>query len=362
MVTRVLRRGRRAGLADGRRGRRCVVWFLLAFAVSQVAHTVALESAVPRWRDPEFEQKRTLLRARRAEHPAAPVVVALGSSRVYMGIRPGLAVPDDRPDAPLLFNGGTVAAGPLMQLLTLDRLLRAGERPDAVVIEFWLFAFLDHADVEENRIDPNRLSRDDLPVVTRYAADPGPIRTAWRTARAVPSYSHRAITRSLLVPTWHPFNRRLDSNWARADGWGWRAGQDPGGDANLRRWLVNWHHYTIDPAVATERLRPLAVRATCGLLDFCRRHEIRTAIIFLPESSEFRSWYSPAAEAAGAALLREWEALGIPVVQARLWARDEELSDSCHLTPAGASVFTAWFARDVLPHWRDWPVPAVPAE
>src|SRR5437016_272201 len=74
----------------------------------------------------------TLVRA------GAPVVLALGSWRGDTGLRAEALVDcAGTPRDPLLFNGGLLGAGPLLQLLALDRLLRAGERPDAVVVEFW---------------------------------------------------------------------------------------------------------------------------------------------------------------------------------------------------------------------------------
>src|SRR6476646_392089 len=118
--------------------RRSVAWFVLTFVLGQLAMFVALEWAVPGLRDPEFYRKLVRLRARRGERPTAPVVLALGSSRVYTGLRlPALGDTADAPQEPLLFNGGLLGAGPLLQLLALDRMLRAGERPDAVVMEFW---------------------------------------------------------------------------------------------------------------------------------------------------------------------------------------------------------------------------------
>src|SRR5262245_28282782 len=142
-----------------RRARRSVVWLIITFVLGQAAAFVAIEWATPEVRDPEFFRKLARLRARKHERPGAPVVLALGSSRVYTGLRS--EVLDDAsqsPQGPLLFNGGILGAGPLLQLLTLDRLLRAGERPDAVVMEFWPPLLADGAWCEEDkRIAANRL-------------------------------------------------------------------------------------------------------------------------------------------------------------------------------------------------------------
>src|SRR5262245_1095840 len=129
------RRQAAARMADGGRGRVSVLWLLAAFLASQLALSTTLESVVPLWRDPEFVQKLELLRARKGDKPGSPVVVVFGSSRVYMGFRPAEAQANlPPPGPPLLFNGALIGAGPALQLLTLDRLLRAGERPDAIVV------------------------------------------------------------------------------------------------------------------------------------------------------------------------------------------------------------------------------------
>src|SRR5207247_10433713 len=104
-------------------------------------------------------------------------------------------------DDPLLFDGGLLGGGPRLQWLALDRVLRVGERPDAVVMEFWPPLFADGAWChEENRIAANRLSRIDLALVSRHAADSDRVRAAWWTARRVPAYGQRFVARRLPVP------------------------------------------------------------------------------------------------------------------------------------------------------------------
>jgi hypothetical protein len=79
----------------------------------------------------------------------------------------------------------------------------------------------------------------------------------------------------------------------------------------------------------------------------------------MPESVEFRSWYTPETEAVAASLLADWEVShGVSIINARTWLPDESFSDGFHLTPAGAVNFTARFVRDALPHWREWRPPA----
>jgi hypothetical protein len=360
------RKGPPAGWnADHRRARAAVLWLIGAFVVSQFSLSFALERAVPHWRDPEFVRKLDRLRARRAEHPGAPLVIVLGSSRVYMGVRPGVRGDDPAVgDAPVLFNGALIGAGPVLQLLALDRLLRAGERPDAVVVEFWPVYFLDRPDDrEEFRIDPNRLDHADLSLMTRYADNAGHIRRNWRTARAVPSYGHRFVARSLGLPSWDPIGRRLDHNWQPVDAWGWKPGQRADENPSDRCARLAAARAFYANALAAPGPRPIAVRAAEDLFDLCRHHGLRTAVLWMPESSEFRAWYPPEADAAAAAMLADWqERRGVTVVNARDWSPDGHLADGFHLTPEGAAAFTARLMREALPNSQAWAVPSARPE
>jgi hypothetical protein len=345
--------------ADGR-ARRSVIWLVVTFALSQLALFVAIEWATPGLRDPEFYRKLSRLRARKEERPGAPVVLALGSSRVYTGLRTeALGHATDSPHDPLLFNGGILGAGPLMQLLTLERFLRNGERPDAVLVEFWPPLFADGAWCEEDkRIAANRLSHRELDVVTRHAADAERVRTGWWAARRVPAYGQRFVARGLTVPLWDPYDRRLSSVWDGMDDWGWRAEKERSDDAAVRAEMMRLVKSHYGGALARGRFGPLAVRTADELFTLCRRNAIPTSVLWMPEASQFREWYSLETEAAAVLLLAEWtEVHGVSIIDARAWLPDESFSDGFHLTPAGANEFTARFVRDVLPHRREWRPP-----
>jgi hypothetical protein len=92
-------------------------------------------------RDPEYGTKR----ARLAENRGRPLRLVLGSSRTNLGIHPVAlpplpAVParDGAPTEPVVFNASLMAAGPVLQLLCLRRLLSNGIRPDrANIVQRW---------------------------------------------------------------------------------------------------------------------------------------------------------------------------------------------------------------------------------
>src|SRR5262245_46963897 len=238
--------------------RRSVAWFVLTFVLGQLALFVAIEWVVPGLRDPEFYRKLARLRDRRGERPAAPVVLALGSSRVYTGLRFG-SVNDEvaTPEDALLFNAGLLGAGPLLQLLALDRMLRAGERPDAVVMEFWPPLLADGAWSEEDkRIAANRLSFRDVDLVSRYAADPDRVRSQWWAARRLPAFGQRFVVRGLTVPAWDPFDRRLSTVWEGMDDWGWRTEKERSDDATVRASIMRLVKGHYGGALARGRFGP----------------------------------------------------------------------------------------------------------
>src|SRR5262245_42443557 len=121
-----------------RRGRGALLWGAAAFAA---AHLVAMAAGEADWaqRHPEFARKLELLRARLDERPGGPLVLLLGSSRTGCGVRPGRLAGLRAPGgaAPVVFNFGVCRSAPLLELLTLRRLLAEGVRPEVVLAELW---------------------------------------------------------------------------------------------------------------------------------------------------------------------------------------------------------------------------------
>jgi hypothetical protein len=341
------------------RSQRAVLLTLALLVSSQVAFALILEWGPASLRDPEFYQKLPPYRARESERPDTPLILVLGSSRVYLGLRPAEVADNVRAGEPLPFNGGLVGAGPLLQRLMIDRWLRAGVRPAAVVWEFFPPHLLMHEDyLEEGRIDPNRLSRDEARLVGQYALDPERFSQSVREARFGPVHAHRFIVRNLLIPAWHANTRRIDHNWNSVDAWGWKPGA---ANRNLseRQERVNNARAEFTHALARAELDPRMVRAAEDTFAACAERGIPTALLWMPEASDFRAWYPPATEAVAAALLTRWHKdLHIMVINARSWMADECTADGYHLTPDGATTFTERFCREALARWRDWQAPA----
>jgi hypothetical protein len=320
-----------------------VLWLLALFAGSQFALSWLVETGTPYLRDPEFHMRLARLRARRAEHPGRRWVVALGSSRMVMGVRPGaLDLPNGRPEDPLMFNGGLIGSGPVMQCLDLDRLLRHGVRPDFVLIEFWPPYFVESpGHYEEDRIDSSRVDRGDLALLTRYSRNPARFEDCWSRTRVLPTYGHRLALMNVLRPAWLPPYQRQDYRWAWIDDWGWKPSDDRPIDLSEKPARVAAAQREFIPLLATAFPGIVPVRAFADLLATCRHERIPAAVVWLPEGSEFRSWYQPVTEWWAKKLFASCGTVpGVRLIDARRWAPDEHLLDSFHLAPDGATAFT----------------------
>lgn len=216
-------------------GRGSLAWATVFFLGGQLGLALVLEYGRPGVRDPEYARRLTSLRACRDRLPGSPLVLALGSSRVAMGIRPESPDRPGRESEPLLFNYGLVGAGPVLQLLCLHRLLEDGIRPDLVLVEYWP-PFLDQegSRAEETRFDPLRLGGRDLILAGRYFRPGQRLYSRWWAAQLFPEFSYRLILFNQLLPAWLPWRERQDTRWGTLDASGWlspRAGP-PG---NTRR-------------------------------------------------------------------------------------------------------------------------------
>lgn len=341
------------------RARRSVFLAVVLLVVSQIVFALLLDRGPDSLRDPEFYRKVPLYRARAAERPEAPLVLVLGSSRVYLGLRTADVANCVPPGQALPFNGGMVGAGPLLQRLMIDRWLQAGVRPAAIVWEFFPPYLLARDDsLEEGRIDANRLSRSEARLIGRYSLDPDRFARSVQQARFGPVYAHRFMVRNLLVPGWHANTKRIDHNWNSVDAWGWKPG--PGNrDATERRERVGNGRAEFTRALARPDLDPRMIQAAEDSFAVCGERGIPVAILWMPEAGDFRAWYPPATQTVVEALLTRWQKeWGLTVVNARTWLSDESTADGYHLTPDGATAFTERFCREELAHWREWRLPS----
>src|SRR5262245_9114159 len=95
-----------------RRPRAALLWGLALFLAGQVVFFLSLDLWRPNLRDPEYAFRRDrLVEQLQRRSPGQPFVLALGSSRVAMGLRPEAIA--QQPDGPLVFNFGMIGSGPV---------------------------------------------------------------------------------------------------------------------------------------------------------------------------------------------------------------------------------------------------------
>lgn len=343
-----------------RSARRSLVWFLLAALLLHAGAILVLDELRPGARDPEYARRVRQLRARLAENPRRPLVLVIGSSRSAMGICPAEweAVRPNSPNNrdPVIFNMSLLGGGPVMELLTLRRIYTDGVRPELVLLEYWPpYLHWEGGWAEPGRIAPDRLYPVDRPIVREYFPDPARTERLMRTYRWNPFFAARNRLLVQLAPKWLPNTKRLDWTWDTVDSWGWKPGFDyPPGLTEQRTQLLGTCRETYRPLFTGFQLSRDADRAIRQAVAEARAHGSRVGFVYLPEASEFRSWYPPRVEQMVqdhlAALSRE---LAVPVLDARLWMDDGWFVDGFHLSRIGARVFTRKFGPAVAAFCRE---------
>jgi hypothetical protein len=328
-----LRRKARAALAAG----------LVAALALNAAAMIALDDLRPGVRDPEYGRRVRQYRARGAENPRQAAAVVVGSSRAAMGVRPGAWEEVRGASDPLLFNMSLLGGGPVMELLVVRRAFADGLRPPVVLLEYWPpYLYSEGTWTESRRIAVERLSPFDRPVVRGYFPDPARAEGRMRAHRFNPVWESRERLLVQLLPKWLRNDRRIDWMWDNVDGWGWKPGFDfPPGLTPERAKMLAACRDVYAPLFANYRISPSADRALREAVAVAREHGAAVGFVYLPESSEFRSWYPPEAERLArehlAAVSRE---LAVPVVNAREWVDDGLFVDGFHLSRVGAAAFT----------------------
>ena len=150
----------------------------------------------------------------RREAPDRPLVLFLGTSRAQNAFDPSAMGTLNEPGSPLYFNFGQSGSSPLKVLLTLSRLLDAGIRPAAIVVEvlpLWLGA--ESPPEEQFRAEALRLSASDFGRLGPYSNHIDDLRKHWLLARVAPWHAQRAVLMSHWLPRWLPWDERIDPQW-----------------------------------------------------------------------------------------------------------------------------------------------------
>jgi hypothetical protein len=322
----------------------------LWFAAIQAGILILMEHGQPELRDPEYGYHLVQLRALLAEHPDRRLLLALGSSRTIMGVRPEAITRSWQPPAetPVVFNFGMCDAGPLLELCCLQRLLAGGIRPDALILEI-LAPRLDQERgyVEEFAL-PSRMCAADWPRMWPYYERPrGPFRH-WCEDQLVPCYEYRAGIVSRYAPTWLPRTMRKDTWLRHASPTGWYNPIECVTTEEQRRGFLEAKKL-FGPALEQFQISSVPDQALRELLRLCRQHRLPTVLVLMPESTGFQELYPTAAHGEIDSYLnglsQEYQ---IPLVDARTWVPDDCYFDGHHIFGGQAERFSRRLGQEVL--------------
>ncbi|WP_149108419.1 hypothetical protein [Limnoglobus roseus] len=328
------------------RSGRTVAVALGVFLLGQVALNAALETVRPEWRDPEFGWRLKAVR----KLAGRPLVLALGSSRTQMGLSPhdlGLG------DGVIVYNFGEAGSGPLHLLLNLRRVLDAGVKPDAVLVEV-MPAVLSHPGAAEDFFHDHvtRLGYADLGRLEPYCDDATTLRNRWLAHRVSPWHAQRFLLLSHWQPGLLPWQARVDFQWRMMDDRGWvpYPFETIPEDHRQRQTADVARQY--EQTLREFTLAPLPDRALRDLLALCQERGIAVAMYRMPEGSMFRQWTSPSATATIEGYLAQLSTTtGVPIFDATTWLPDEAFADGHHPLKSGAKRFSARFGRECLNPW-----------
>jgi hypothetical protein len=336
-----------------RRAARSALGFgLFTFLAASVGMAVALETVMPEWRDPEFGHRLASVRHANREFPDRPLVVVIGSSRAQNGILPSAMNFPNTPGSPRVFNFGQTASPPLKELLTLKRILDAGVKPRAVVVEIMpAMLMVDGPAEDQLGTQAARLAATDLRHMAPYCADVEALRFAWLAARAVPWYTQRQVLVSHWFPKWLPWQHgRIDFQWDSVDADGFQ----PLGEvsAEYRKLAIEHAKKEYVGAFTGFEQGAASVRAMRDLVATCRAEGIPVAFLIPPMSPWFRGSFAPGVYSAGEAhLLGLARRLDVPVFPAPHDMTEDEFRDGHHLLKPGAERYSRWLAENHLKPW-----------
>jgi hypothetical protein len=325
------------------RARAALASFIVFTVGLNVAALLVLDDLRPGVRDPEYGRRIRQYRERVTENPGRETVLVLGSSRAAMGVCPSAWEDVSPTGSPMIFNLSVLGGGPIMELLVARRAFVEGVQPSVVLFEYWPPYFYSEGNwAEPRRIVAERLSPVDRPIVRDYFPNPTGIEARMRTFRLNPIWEARERLLVQLFPKWVRNERRMDWMWDGVDEWGWKPGFDylPGKSPERERMLAACG-MIYRPLFADYRISAPADRALREAVATAGETGAKVGLLYLPESSEFRSWYTPQAERLArehlAGISRE---LALPVINAREWMDDGLFVDGFHLSRVGAREFT----------------------
>lgn len=323
-------------------GRAALLWVLFWYAVVLMI-PLALKD---RWqRIGAFNEARKwpALRQLVSQDPERPLLLMLGSSRGCWALRAGSldGMPDSEGRPIHAYNFGIPATGPIHQLFFLRQLLAEGIRPRYLLVEF-LPPLMCEAQrgalTEEGMTGFETLSTHRFLEWWPYLHRPGKRARLWLEGRIAPWYAFRrqiqweliCLAKQKPLPSYQPI-----------DAWGWTILSTTPLSAEMRAQNLETARGGYTPGLSNFHLGKKPVQALREVLNLCRREQIPAALVVMPESSAFRSWYSDEARTVLRNLIDELkQTYGVEVIDAQNWLADEDFEDGHHTQLHGADVFT----------------------
>jgi hypothetical protein len=313
---------------------RAFLWFVLAVPVIFMLGSIAGESIRPEIVDPDYYYRKTLLLDRMAERPGQHVALLVGSSRTAHGFLPERQAEIASAGPPILwFNFSHIGFGPVMNAMTLERLIRDGVAPNTIILEIMPAFFVK----EDMRFQARHVSPKELLSLRRYTSY---LASEWAYART------RLSAPSRLLNIFDP----LDDHRDLGPYGDWRAYDIQPATPELHQQRINAQRHMIGKNLKTIHARPGAARALADSMAMCREHGIELILLRTPEGPVVRSWYDPEKLAAFDQWIVELaNQNNVRIVDARNWLTENDFKDSHHPTRDGAVKFTERFIREVSP-------------
>jgi hypothetical protein len=356
-------------LTSANKGKRIVLWTLACFAVSQLVLSVYLEKQRFEMRDPLYGYRLNRLRERLAESPKAPLFLLLGSSRVKYSIWPDamkIHSGENMPQ-PIIYNFGMNGMGTIRELMYFRRLLADGIRPSWILLEVWPPLWAETGFFSESRMvqGEDDLHWRDLPLICRYfRRDMDVLHLALRRS-FLPISDYRTRLLGIVLQPLLPHAQieemtRSASNCLPADRGGWFVLPWETTTPEAKQRALRDGEEKIRPLVQPVRIDPRSDAALREMLAECRQRGIKVALIFMPEPSRTRGWYTPEARAIVRDYLNRLQHdYPVPIIDTRQWVRDDDFSDSCHMRQRGVPSFSERLGREVVqPLIEDRPLPS----
>jgi hypothetical protein len=326
----------------------------VGFGLANVGLAVLAEYK-PRVRDPMSGDKLARLSRSVRAGKNLPIVLFLGSSRTGLAFH-ALRAEDRLREMGVptrCYNLGIPAAGPITELITLQRALTAGVRPSVVLLEIHPAMLHVTPDGPRERafLTGDRLSAEEVKTAARFGYSWDEISTEWVNSRVRPWWAYRFPIWGRVAPSWLSFAVRGD--WGRtADDGGWNIPIRESVTADERS--EGEQQARAEYAEALAQLTPGggATAAIVEILALCKSQGIIVRLVLLPEATSFRSLYGVGAEER---LQNFLATLDAPIHDARGWLSDDDFVDGHHVLRQSSASFTDRLVSEVL-----WPTLAKP--